>query len=1050
MNSVKKITRKSVHNKKLIKRQSKTRQTDRISRYIQFRMTVGKREDKYEKEAEAVSKKVVETDKDENIYLSRKSADIQYYQGNGEEVSQDIENRIRVSLSYGQPLKKNLRSEFEHKFKADLKDVKIHTGNYASELNSKLGSEAFTYKNHIFFGEGKFNPETVSGKRLIAHELTHVLQQTGRKSKAVAVSRTEEKVQGFWGWIKKGWKKVKNLGKKVLELASDLKALILEKLSRYAYHIPGFYLLVYILGKNPITGKPVERNFSNLLTGIVSIIPGSSVVIKKIRDSGVAEKVGEWIDGKLKELNLSWDYVKSVFKNAVNSLTLKDLKDPMGAVNKVAQIISPLILKIKLFAGSIIQKIPEIIFVSILKVLKAPVNIIMSVINKGKNTLSLILNDPIGFLKNLVSAVKLGFTNFKTNIFKHLKKAFVDWLLGQLSSAGLKLPEKFDIKGIFSLIFQVLGLTYENIKNKLIKKLGREKVERIEKGLTFVKEFSTKGTKSISQFLSQKFSERLNKIKDDIFSQIKKWVVFRIIRSAVEKLILMWNPAGAIFEAVRTIYNIISFFYENIKRIKDVVINIFNSISQIALGQIKKAANYVENSLSKTLHLAINFLARFLKLGGLPKKIKNIIKKVRKPVDKLIDKLVDYIVEKGSKLLSSLVKKGKEKVSMLIQWWKRKISVKTGKKVYKIFFETRGSRAHLMISSSPKKSYREFINNLMEKYNLRNDQYPINEMIQIGSELDGLETQSNKNKNKIKPEEIIKKLNKFANLTKKLPIAEKCPPSVVKYEGVNKDGGAKGMRALILSKVNVEGSGPSDNPPIWKKLKPIRSFPPEYIRGHLLNENLGGPGKRWNLTPITKQANKNHYEKVEKFLTEKIKKGKNCPVFEYHVKVKYGERKKRKLQEELESANSKKFKAVKEALETERKLAKKLKIKLWEKNYEPAQKIWKRKSLIKNLEIENKTPVELGEERYNNILKRHLGLGKIIEINLINKFAMKKDIFKGDDFKQLREIITEERKRSKFKDLEDLKNRVVPKITDEKLKNKFLSFLKEEGSNISF
>ena len=63
---------------------------------------------------------------------------------------------------------------------------------------------------------------------------------------------------------------------------------------------------------------------------------------------------------------------------------------------------------------------------------------------------------------------------------------------------------------------------------------------------------------------------------------------------------------------------------------------------------------------------------------------------------------------------------------------------------------------------------------------------------------------------------------------------------------------------------------------------------------------------------------------------------------------------------------------------------------------------------------------------------------------------MKKDIFKGDDFKQLREIITEERKRSKFKDLEDLKNRVVPKITDEKLKNKFLSFLKEEGSNISF
>jgi len=1051
MRSVRKISKKSSSIKKLNKKQTKDKQTDHINEYLQFKMTVGKKEDKYEEEAETVSKKMVETDREVDISSTGRNTDIHFYKGEGEEVSQEIEDKIRSSLSYGQPIKENIRSEFEYRFKADLKNVKIHTGNYASELNRKLGSEAFTYKNHIFFGEGRFNPETISGKRLIAHELTHVLQQTGVKSKSVNISKTEEKIQGFWGWIKKGWKKVKNLGKKVLELTSDLKNLILEKLSKYAYHIPGFYLLIYILGRNPFTGRPVERNFSNLLTGIASIIPGSSLIIKKIKDSGVAEKVNEWIDGKLKELNLSWDYVKSVFKNAISSLTLGDLKDPIGAIKKVTQIISPLIIKIKMFVGTIIQKIPEVIFISILKVLKAPVNIIMSVINKGKSTLSLILKDPVNFLKNLLSAVKMGFINFKNNIFKHLKKAFIDWLLGQLSDIGLKLPEKFDLKGIFSLILQILGLTYENIKSKLVKKLGKERVEKIEKGISFVKEFSTKGTKSISQFLFEKFSERLNKIKENIFSQIKNWIVFRIIRSAVEKLILMWNPAGAIFEAVRTIYNIIIFFYENIKRIKDVVTSIFNSITQIAMGQIKKAANYVENSLSKTLPLAINFLARFLKLGGLPKKIRDLINKARKPVDKLIDRLIDYIVKKGSRYLSSLIKKGKEKVKMIIEWWKRKVSVKAGKKVYNIFFETIGDRAYLMISSSPKKRYQEFINQLIKNYNLDSKDPLVNQLIETGKKLDRRKIGIDKDKNKIN--EIIKDLNRFGNILKKLSTAEECPPSVIKYKGVNEIGGAKEMKAVVLSKINVEGSKPSDNPPIWKRLKPIRNFPPEYIQGHLLNERLGGPGKRWNLTPITKQTNKDHYEKVEKFLTEKILKEKNkCPVFEYHVNVEYKKRAKRTIQQNLENISKKDKKTARiiDALETERKLAKNLKIKLWEKSYEPSQKRWVKNRLIKNEKIENKTPVELGEESYNNILKKHLGLGNIIEINLINKFAMRKDILKKDDLKQLREIIITERRKGKFKDLNDLKRRILSKITDEKLKNEFLSFLNKEGENISF
>ncbi|WP_457624924.1 eCIS core domain-containing protein [Persephonella sp.] len=1011
-----------------------------FDRYIRFKIITGERGDRFEEEAEKVSKKILENQED--ISVSEKKESVDFYGGNGKEVSSYTEKRIRNSLSYGKPLESKVKAEFEYKFKADFTNVRIHTGSYASELNKELGSEAFTFREHIFFGKGKYNPETTAGKKLIAHELTHVLQQTGGQ-KGLNLYKSEEKIQGLWGWIKKGWEKVKNLGKKVVEIASDLKDLVFEKISEYAGHIPGFYLLVYILGRNPITGKPVKRNFTNLITGILSLIPGSVLLIEKIKDSGVVDKVGEWIDKKLKELNLSWDYVKSVFRSAINSLTLADLKDPFGAIRRIVQIISPLINRIKLFISSILEKIPEIIFVSVLKVLKAPVNIVMQIINKGKATLSLILKDPVGFLKNLLFAVKTGFLNFKNNIFKHLKRALFDWLFGQLAKAGIQLPEKFNLKSIFFMVLQVLGITYENIKEKLIKKLGKEKVEKLEKGFTLLKDFAKGKVESIAEFLFEKFEQTVDKIKSSIIGKIRNWVVFKVVRSAVERLIAMWNPIGVIFEAVKTIYNVVIFFYENIKRIKDLAFSVFNSITEIATGKIKKAANYIEMTLSRTLPLIINFLARFLKLGDLPKKIKHIIKEVRKPVDKLLDRIIDFVIEKGVKFLTGVVKKGKEKVESVVEWWKRKVSIKSGNKRYSVFFDTQGDRAFLVVSSSPKKRYLNFVNSIKEKYNLKDTDYPINEMLKIGKKLDGRKKNLNKRAN-----EFVKDLERFAGLIKELPPLEEFPLSVVEYGGVKPSGSAKWMKALILTKNNVEGSGPSDNPPVWKNLRPIRRLPPEYIRGHLLNEKLGGPGKRWNLAPITKQANKDHEKNIESVIKKMVlEEGKTV---EYHVIVKYKTRKKRKV--ESEAGNKPK---LKKALETERKeLPDRFVIYGWEKKYDPRSKKWKNIKTIDKVHkkvIFNKIPQELNEEVYDNIIRKHFDLGKIIEVNKVNIFALKKIT----DQKLGKKII-EERDRAPFKDFKDFEKRMKKRIKEDEagdkglLSYKLSQFLKKYKKHLSF
>ncbi len=82
-----------------------------------------------------------------------------------------------IRASMGQPLPEGLRTEMEGAFGADFSRVRIHTDDRAARLSRSLGADAFTFGNDIFFGASRFVPASPAGKHLIAHELTHTLQQ---------------------------------------------------------------------------------------------------------------------------------------------------------------------------------------------------------------------------------------------------------------------------------------------------------------------------------------------------------------------------------------------------------------------------------------------------------------------------------------------------------------------------------------------------------------------------------------------------------------------------------------------------------------------------------------------------------------------------------------------------------------------------------------------------------------------------------------------------------------------------------------------------------
>ncbi|GFO54784.1 hypothetical protein GMSM_17910 [Geomonas sp. Red276] len=88
-----------------------------------------------------------------------------------------LESAITGRLTGGAPLPAEVRKEMEPYFGADFSSVRIHTDTQAAALSRQLHARAFAYRNHIFFADGQFQPATLAGKELLAHELTHTVQQ---------------------------------------------------------------------------------------------------------------------------------------------------------------------------------------------------------------------------------------------------------------------------------------------------------------------------------------------------------------------------------------------------------------------------------------------------------------------------------------------------------------------------------------------------------------------------------------------------------------------------------------------------------------------------------------------------------------------------------------------------------------------------------------------------------------------------------------------------------------------------------------------------------
>ena len=677
------------------------------------------------------------------------------------EVDNGFESRLSNSKGGGSSLSGKTKQQMESSFGADFSKVRIHTNSNAVSMNNQVQAHAFTHGSDIYFNEGTYKPETKEGTKLLAHELTHVIQQGAATT--APVQRKAQVNQTAPPMVQRG----------IISRARNWAA---DK----ANNIPGYSMLIVVLGFNPINGQDVPRNAANIFRGIMGFLPGGNLIWQALNNYGIFDKVGNWIVQQLDTLGNIGGAIKDAFWEFVDSLSLSDFApwnigglwprakriftQPIdmiksfirGLVNDIIQFIKDAILKplaglaaetrawdlliailgknpitgeavprtadtliggfMKLigqeeiwenikrgnaiarawawFQGAmaaviaLVTSIPSR-FMSTLRSLTITdivvlprafakvvgvfagfvvdfvswagnamwelLKIIFSVVAPGAmpfleragGAIKSIFQDPMGFLGNLVQAGKLGFQMFKDNIGSILRDVLIDWLTGTLAGAGVYIPTGLDFVEILKFVLSVLGLTWENMRAKLVEQLGEGPVVVLEEGFELIQLLVTEGPAAAWE----KMMEHITTLKDTVISEIISWVTQTVVTKAVAKLVSMFIPGAGFIQAIIAIWGAIQVFIQRIQKIIQVGVAFMNSIADIVAGNLMPAATKVVETMKGILVLAVSFLAEFVGLGKIGDALQNILKKIRDPIDKALDKVIAWVKSKAQRFL---------------------------------------------------------------------------------------------------------------------------------------------------------------------------------------------------------------------------------------------------------------------------------------------------------------------------------------------------------------------------------------------------------------
>jgi hypothetical protein len=307
-------------------------------------------------------------------------------------------------------------------------------------------------------------------------------------------------------------------------------------------------------------------------------------------------------------------------------------------------------------------------------------------------------DDPGKFADTLIGGAKDGLDSFFGNFGERLQKGIFGWLFKDAGINVEDIPKEFDTIGILKFGLQVMGLTWESIKQMVAKKLGvAAPLEMVEQASVQIQEYMELGISGLVDLIQQTLSPAA--IGKMILDSVVDVLVENVVQKAIASIAALILPGAGALKAVKMLYDGLVWVINNAAQLVQLVDTLLGSLEKVIAGDTKGVAAAIDGILTQLLPLAIGFAASLLSLGNLPKQVEGAIKKMKESIEKQLEKVVDWIVGKAKGLAKS--GEGTQQTPEPLKEIGETIPFDVGAEHHKLWVKTQGNDATLIVESTP-------------------------------------------------------------------------------------------------------------------------------------------------------------------------------------------------------------------------------------------------------------------------------------------------------------------------------------------------------------
>ncbi|MEM9835610.1 MAG: DUF4157 domain-containing protein [Bacteroidota bacterium] len=646
------------------------------------------------------------------------------------------------------------------------------------------------------------------------------------------------------------------------------------------------------------------REISLHVNGVVAtceeIIDNANTAIREIFDNAPAE-LQEWAQGQQAIFQGRIDGLRESVRDTQQKFNRDLVNRASAAVQEVREQVHALREEAKGLIGRAMDALAEFLEDPARAIINGLLSLVgieparfWALIARIETVVSDISDDPEGFANNLLQGIGDGFQQFFDNFGEHFFEGLINWLFSGLGQLGIEIPGELSLKSIMTFFLQLMGITWDRIKELLARHIGEENVALIEQAYEIVSELIELGPEGVFEMLKDKLDPQ--NILDTIIQMAVDFVIEALITQATVRIIAMFNPVGAIYQAIEAIYKVMKWIFENAARIFTLVETVVDGIAEIVAGNLGAVANLVENALAQLMVPVIDFVAEFIGLGGLPDKVADAVRGLQEWVEGILDRVIGFLADQARALLRSLgigededpEAEDEEEEELEDDEVGETVRFTADGESHRIWIDTTGSGVTVMMASNaaPMEDQIQELKDIAAQKNIDDADALIAAVEAKHNELKAQAAITEELMSDATDEDVeageVDEAEDADDTTERLQrelatamqraieaINPPMPSTPIYQNDVNGQGIPEYVHAEQITDANKRtGSRPASDaiPDAWNVIRNFGVNENSWVRFHILNQKLGGMGTTDNLVPTTGNDNGRYERSFETHL----------------------------------------------------------------------------------------------------------------------------------------------------------------------------------------